>query len=204
MYTLYHHPYSQHCRRVVSLLEAAEIPYQLVFIDLGKGGHMAPEFLAINPNHQVPTLINGDVKIHESNAILRYLCLRHGLTDWYPEDIAQRAMIEQWLDWNQSRLSAHVIGVVFNTLFAGDNGDADAIRRSQKGLDDALPVLEAGLAKAPYLAGENPTIADLSVASNIFHLGMAKAAPETPNIQAWFARISDLEAFRKSLPSPPG
>jgi len=203
MYTLYHHPYSQHCRRVVSLFEAADIPYQLHNVDLGNGGHMAPQYLAVNPNHQVPTLVEGDLKIHESNAILRYLCLAHGLTDWYPENIAQRAMVEQWLDWNQSRLSPHVIGVVFNTVFAGERGDAGAIQRGQKGLDDVLPVLETGLANAPYLAGAKPTIADLSVASNIFHLGLAKAAPQTPNILAWFERINALEAFQKSLPPPP-
>jgi len=203
MYTLYHHPYSQHSRRVVSLFEAADIPYRLENVDLGEGEHMTPLYLAINPNHQVPTLVSGEVKIHESNAILRYLCLRHGLSDWYPENIDQRAEIEQWLDWNQCRLSPHVIDVVFNTVFAGDSGNSDAIRRGRKGLDDALPVLEAGLAEKLYLAGKKPTIADLSVASNIFHLGLAKAAPKLSNIQAWFARISDLDAFQKSLPSTP-
>lgn len=203
MYALYHNPYSQHCRRVVCLLEAAEIPYELRPVDLGAGGHRAPEYLTINPNHQVPTLIDGNFKIHESNTILRYLCQKHGLTDWYPADLEARATVDQWLDWNQSRLSRHVIDVVLNTVFMGDKGDPEAIRRGQEGLADVLPVFEAGLAAGPYLAGTAPTIADLSIASNIFHLGLAGAMPDTPNIQAWYGQVSALEAFGKSLPPAP-
>ena len=82
MYILYHFPYSQHARRVVSLLEAAHLPYTLHPINMAQGEHLSAAYLAINPNHQIPTLVDGDLKIHESNAILRYLCNKHGLADW--------------------------------------------------------------------------------------------------------------------------
>ena len=117
MYVLYHFPYSQHARRVVSLLEAASLPYELRHVDMGKGEHLSAAYLAINPNHQVPTLVDGDLMLHESNAILRYLCHKHGLSDWYPADPKHRARVEQWLDWNQSRLSPAVIDIVRNKLF---------------------------------------------------------------------------------------
>jgi glutathione S-transferase len=120
MYILYHFPYSQHARRVVSLLEAAGLPYELRHVDMAKGEHLSAAYLAVNPNHQVPTLLDGDLKLHESNVILRYLCQKHGLTDWYPADLKQRARVDQWLDWNQCRLSPAVIDIVFNTLFAGE------------------------------------------------------------------------------------
>ena len=73
MYTLFHSPYSQHARRVVSLMIEAGLEYQLRHVAMEKGEHLAPAYLAVNPNHQVPTLLDGDVKIHESNAILRSL-----------------------------------------------------------------------------------------------------------------------------------
>lgn len=200
MYRLYHSPYSQHSRRVVSLLEAENIPYEPEVIDLGADEHNSDAYLAINPNHQVPTLIDGDIKLHESNAILRYLCLKHGLTDWYPEDPATRADVEQWLDWNQSRMSSSVVDVVLNTVFMGEHGDKAAIRRGTEKLRELAPILGNRLADRDYLAGSNPTIADLSVASNIFQLGFADAIPVDSRIANWFARMNGLPGFQASLP----
>jgi glutathione S-transferase len=200
MYTLYHFPYSQHARRVVSLLEAARLPYELRHVDMAKGEHLSAAYLAINPNHQVPTLVDGDLVLHESNAILRYLCHKHGLAEWYPADPAQRARVEQWLDWNQSRLSPAVIDIVFNTVFAGEKSDKAAIARGKAKLRELGPILEAGLAADDFLAGPKPTIADLSVASNLFQLGFAEAIPPGARIAAWYERVGALECFRKSLP----
>lgn len=200
MYILYHFPYSQHARRVVSLLEAASLPYELRHVDMAKGEHLSAAYLAINPNHQVPTLIDGDLVLHESNAILRYLCHKHGLTDWYPADPRHRARVEQWLDWNQSRLSPAVIDVVFNTLFAGERSDRHAIERGHARLRELAPILEAGLQPGDFMVGHRPTIADLSIASNLFQLGLAGAGLPGPRTAAWFGRIGELECYRKSLP----
>jgi glutathione S-transferase len=200
MYILYHFPYSQHARRVVSLLEAAKLPYDLRHVDMAKGAHLSADYLAINPNHQVPTLIDGDLTLHESNAILRYLCHKHGLTEWYPADPVHRARVEQWLDWNQSRLSPAVIDIVFNKVFLGDKGDKAAIARGEEKLRELGPILEAGLAVQDFLTGPKPTIADLSVASNLFQFSLAEAIPPGTNIAAWYQRVGAMEAFRKSLP----
>lgn len=200
MYVLYHNPYSQHARRVVSLLEAAGLPYELRHVDLGKGEHLSAAYLAINPNHQVPTLIDGDLVLHESNAILRHLCHKHGLGDWYPAEPAHRARVEQWLDWNQCRLSPAVIDIVRNKVFLGEKGDQEAVARGEARLRELAPILEAGLATQDFLAGPRPTIADLSVASNLFQLGLAGAIPPGERTAAWYERIGALEAFRRSLP----
>lgn len=129
MYTLFHSPYSQHARRVVSLMIEAGLQYQLRHVAMEKGEHLSPEYLTVNPNHQVPTLLDGEVRIHESNAILRYLCVKHALHDWYPNDSAKRAAVEQWLDWNQCRLSPAVVDIVLNSVFLGERGDAAAVER---------------------------------------------------------------------------
>lgn len=203
MYLLYHYPYSQHARRVVSLLEAAGLPYELRHVDMGRGEHLSAAYLAINPNHQVPTLLDGELKLHESNTILRYLCQKHGLTDWYPADLQHRARVDQWLDWNQSRLSPAVIDIVRNKVFLGAKGDQEAIVRGEAKLKEVGPILDAGLAAHDYLAGAKPTIADLSVASNLFQLGFAGIILADERTAAWYRRINALEAFRKSLPPAP-
>ena len=200
MYTLYSYPVSQHSRRVIALLEAAGLDYENRHVAMDKGGFMKPEYLAINPNHQLPTLVDGNIKIHESNAILRYLCLKHDLKEWYPDDLASRAAIEQWLDWGQCRLGPAVVDIVLNTVFMAENGDKAAIKRGHEKMAELAPILSAGLENRDFLAGNQPIIADLSIASNITHLDWADATPTEPNITNWLTRICSIEGFRKTLP----
>jgi len=200
MYTLYHYPYSQHARRVVSLLEEAGLDYELRHVAMDKGEYLTASYQAINPNYQVPTFLDGDTKIHESNAILRYLCIKHGLTNWYPDDLKQRAVVEQWLDWNQCRLSSSVVDIVMNKVFMGDKGDFNAVKRGEENIKALFIILDDWLTERDYLAGEKPTIADLSVASNIFQLGIADVVPTHSNINNWYQRVGEIEGFQKSLP----
>jgi len=200
MLKLFDHPFSQHARRVAALLQQENIPYESVHIALNEGAHMAPDYLDINPNHQVPTLVDGDVKIHESNAILRYLCHKHELTDWYPADPAARASVEQWLDWNQCRLSRSVIDIVLNKVFMGADANQAEIARGEKNMIELSAILGIALEQNQYLTGNAATIADLSVASNISQLQLANAAPDHPAIQAWYQRMCDIPGFNKTLP----
>lgn len=200
MYTLYHSPFSQHARRVVSLMIEAKLDYELRHVAMEKAEHLSPEYLAVNPNHQVPTLLDGDVRIHESNAILRYLCVKHALDDWYPSEPASRAAVEQWLDWNQCRLSPAVVDIVLNSVFLGERGDATAVERGRNKLHELEPILENGLAGTSFLAGERATIADLSLASSIFQLGFASISPAGLYTRRWFERVSAMDGFRRSLP----
>jgi glutathione S-transferase len=201
MYQLYLHPYSQHSRRVVSLLEEAGLEYEPIPVDLLNGEHLSAQYLAINPNHQVPALIDGETRLYESNAILRYLCVKNGLTDWYPEDLPARAAVEQWLDWTQCRLGPAVVSIVFNRVFLGDKGDQEAIARGLEQMVELSAILEKELEGKVFLAGDRPGIADLALASNMFQLGLAGEIPDTENIQNWYARVCELKGFQKSLPT---
>jgi glutathione S-transferase len=200
MYTIYTFPVSQHSRRVSSLLDIAGIPYEDHMVDLATGAHLSPEYLAINPNHQVPTLIDGDVKIHESNAILRYICTKEKLSRWYPDALPERALCEQWLDWNQCRLGRAVVDVVFNKVFAGDAGDLDAAARGEAVLPELLENLDDGLQGRDFLIGDQPTVADLSVASNITHLSFVGITPNHENTRNWMTRMLAIDGFNKNVP----
>jgi glutathione S-transferase len=200
MYVLYHSPFSQHARRVVSLFIEAGLQYELRHIAMEKGEHLSPQYLAINPNHQVPTFLDGDIKLYESNAILRYLCAKHSLSQWYPSAPSALAATEQWLDWNQCRLSPAVVDIVLNTVFLGERGDQAAIARGRNRLRELEPILEAGLTGRRFLAGARPTIADLSLASSIFQLSFAGIAPTGEHTRSWFERVHAIDGFRRSLP----
>lgn len=109
-------------------------------------------------------------------------------------------MVEQWLDWNQGRLAQPVVDIVLNKVFLGDAGDKAAITRGEKKMTELATILDAGLEGRDFLAGAQPTIADLSVGSNIFQLGFAETVLKEQNIQRWYQRVCGIEGFRKSLP----
>lgn len=202
MYKLYHSPLSQHARRVVSVLETGGIEYELVPVAIEKGAHMAPDFVAVNPNHQLPAMeVDGEILL-ESNAIMRFLCDEHGLDSWYPKGAKARAKVDQWLDWNQCRLMEPTTSLVINKALLGDNGDKDAIARAESKLVDVLGVLEEHLDGRDWVAADSPTIADLSIGSNVFQLGFAQVTPTTPHTAAWFSRVMELPGFKASLPPP--
>lgn len=200
MYQIYSFPFSQHSRRVISLLEEIGIAYENHIVDMMNDEHMLDSYLSINPNHQVPTLIDGNVKIHESNAILRYLCIKHERFDWYPKNLNALAKVEQWLDWTQCQFFPLVKLIVLNRVFMGANGDLNAADEALLKIQTLFSIMENYLDGLQFLAGDKPTIADLALASNIFQLGLANEMPTTPNIVRWYESIAALKGFQKSLP----
>ena len=199
MILLYSDPLSPHCSRILCLLEQAGIPYEVAPIDLMKDEHLTPRYQAINPNRQVPTLDDENVRIHESNAILRYLCRKYGLEQWYPQDLPALAKVEQWLDWNQCRLAPQMTTLVMNRMFLGDQADLAAADRAETELHGLFSILADGLRHTQCLAANHPTIADLSVASNLALLAYANVKPDHPRIQDWYDRVIALQGFHPPL-----
>src|SRR5215468_4547469 len=68
------------------------------------GGLDTPEFLTLNPNGRIPVLVDGDVVVWESHAILRYLAATHGGDSWWPRSAAARSFPDRWLDWSETTL----------------------------------------------------------------------------------------------------
>jgi glutathione S-transferase len=201
MYSLYQFPLSPASRRVVSLLAQCELAFEPRNVDMMAGQHMSPEYLTVNPNHQVPTLIDGNLKLHESNAILRYLCNQHRLESWYPTDVQTRAKVDQWLDWTQCRFVPNMRDIVLNEVFFGDKGDKAAAQRAREQLGELFPILENSLSKR-FLVTDDPTIADLSLGSCVFQLTFAGIQLQLPKSRQWFERVGQLKGFQASLPQP--
>ena len=83
--------------KVALLLEELELPYEAIPVDTRKGEQFAPDFLAVNPNGKVPAIVDGDVKVFDSNAILLYLADKAGLFVAPPSDHAARGEMLSWL-----------------------------------------------------------------------------------------------------------
>ena len=97
-------------------------------------------------------------------------------------------------------MSPAVVGIVLNKMFMGDDGDVEAIKRGQETMTELSPILENALTDSQYVAGRKPTIADLALVSNIFHLGLADEMPTGENSRRWYESMLKMDGVRKSLP----
>ncbi len=198
---LYGHPFSNAARRVQMLCEECAIPYSYQQVDLMNGEQSTPAFLAMNPNAKVPVIDDEGFFLWESQAIMRYLCDKHKAQTWYPAEPKARAQVEAWLDWNQTRLGPEAGKIMFNTFFAVDKGNPQAIEDAKKWLLKILPVMNGELSKRKFLCGDQPTIADIAVATNLAYLEMCKHdLGPYPAVTKWFDAMKGRPSFAKTAP----
>jgi glutathione S-transferase len=174
-------------------MKALGIPYEYRFIDILKGESRTPQFLAINPNGKIPVLVVPDRgPIAESHAIINYLA--EG-TKLMPADRYERALVWQWLGFEQYQLEPGVATVRFMLHYLNKSKEELGVRytdRYQRGAD-ALAVLEKGLARRRWLVGESATLADIALFAYTHVADEAGYALEDyPAISAWIAEFKRL------------
>ena len=96
---LYADPITVNCRKVVAGLDLIGAEYELVHVDYFTSQQRSPEYTALNPNASLPTLVDGEFVLWESNAILQYVADKLGAATCYPTDLQGRADINRWLLW---------------------------------------------------------------------------------------------------------
>lgn len=150
---------------------------EIINVDIAKGENRTPEYLALNPNGKVPTLVDGDVVIWESRAINAYLASKAPEHDLYPSDPVRRAMVDQWSNWQAIHLGPAMQKVAFERVMkkAFGRGDADeaAIAGDLKTIADLLPILDAALAGKDWIAG-SLSLADFGLATTFQLRGAAR------------------------------
>lgn len=204
---LYMNKLSPNVRRVRLTAAVLRIELEEQELDLRKGEHKSPEYLALNPNGAVPTLVDGDFVLTESRAIMQYLAAKKPEAGLLPRDEAARADVTRWQFWDASHFSPNVASVVFEKLikpmFGMGEPDAGKIADGLAAFRRFGAVLDKRLDGRTYVVGDALTIADLTLAAT---LGFARQAElplaELPHVDAWLSRISALDAWRKTSPSP--
>ncbi len=202
---LYLHPASPNCVTVLITAAQLGIALQAEIVDLFKGEQRAPDFLAINPNGTVPTLQDGDLVLWESNAITQYLAARSGDNPLWPCDDRVRADIARWQFWGLAHWTPALQPYVFENLFKPRKGlgeaDPAVLEKAAANLNRFAGVLDRHLAQRDYLVGDGLTLADISVASYLMYAEPARIPLEGyPNIQRWFAAISELPSWEQAQP----
>ena len=189
---LYNFPRSGHAHRVELMLSLLQLPTELIFVDLAKGAHKQPEFLALNAFGQVPVIDDQGVVLADSNAILVYLALKYGDGRWLPTDPVGAAKVQRWLSIAAGPIAFGPARARLITVFGAAYNAEEVIAYSHS----VLKVIDQELAATPYLAGAEPTIADVSAYSYIAHAPEGNVSLEDyANIRAWLARIEALPGF---------
>ncbi len=173
-------------------------------LDLGKGEQRSPEFLAINPNGRVPTLVDEGRAIWESNAIMYHLARKAG-SDFWPRD-AREVDVIRWLSWDLAHFTRHTNTLFYEGVVKPQIGMGEP---SKDILNDALaqfrhnaPVLERHLAGRTWVIGDAVTVADFALASYLPEAPVSGVpVAEFPNIGKWLARVMALPAMADPYPA---
>ncbi|AZD63894.1 Glutathione S-transferase [Pseudomonas chlororaphis subsp. aurantiaca] len=189
---LYNFPRSGHAHRVELMLSLLGLPVELVFVDLAKGEHKQAAFLALNSFGQVPVIDDQGVVLADSNAILVYLAQKYGQGRWLPSDPVGAARVQRWLSVAAGPIAFGPAVARLITVFGAQRNAEEAITRSHA----LLEVVEQELTASPYLAGSEPTIADIAGYSYIAHAPEGNVSlADYPQVRAWLARIEALPGF---------
>jgi glutathione S-transferase len=190
---------SGNVQKVVWLMEELAQPYTREDYGRQFNNTQTEDYLRLNPSGKVPTLVDGEAVVWESNTILRYLCSRStGGAALYPTEPAARSQVERWMDWQLASLNGPYLGV-FRESKKKEEERAAGFAADLKELGAQLELLEKGTAGRPWLAGENFSIADICLGPIVDRaLSFPVALPAVPGVRAWHAKITARAAYQKS------
>ena len=168
---------------------------------------MKPDFVALNPNHKIPTFIDDDgFTLWESTAIMKYLAKKESGHTLYPDDLKLQADIDRWMCWNIAHWSPACGVYVFeylvkNFLNLGDPAP-DELKKGDELFFRFAEVLDDHLKDRKWLVGNDVALADYAVGSFLDHVEVAHMPIDNfKHIQRWYADIEALESWEKSAPS---
>jgi len=161
-------------------------------------GTRTPEYLAINPNGQVPAIDDAGFILWESMAINLYLAKKYGSGSLYPSRLEDEARAWQWSFWGMTEIERPVLTAMFNrAILPEDKRDPAAADDAERQLQQPLKVLDAAVGKTPYLLGDDFTVVDLNVASILSWARPARIdLSGVPKMADWFQRCSLRPAAR--------
>ena len=197
---------SVNVQKVLWCLTELDLAFERIDAGMQFGRTREADYLAMNPNSRIPTLVDGDYVLWESNSIMRYLCLayRHD-TPIYPQAAKRRASVDRWLDWALSTLQP-ADRPVFWGIVRTPPAERDMVQ-IQKDADAAAEVwriLDRQLATRRFIEGDDFTIADIALGAYARRwLGVEGITrPTLSNLNRWFAEFASRPGFEKYVAPP--
>lgn len=190
----YYLPASPPCRAILMTAKAVGVELNLIRVELQKGEHLTEEFKAINPQHNVPTIVDNGFVLNESRAIMGYLVDKYGRPDdpLYPRDPQKRAIVNQRLHFDMGTLYESFANYYLPVMFGGATAVDPA---NYAKIETALGFFETFLQGKTYACGETFTIADISLVASVssfVHADGVVIGKNYPNLSRWFNRCKQV------------
>jgi glutathione S-transferase len=191
--------------RIAWALEELALPYRYVLLDGKKQEHRSAEMLAVNPHGKVPALVDGDLKLFESGAILLYLGSRYGAAKglWPASKEQVQADAVCWTVWAMTELGNYMMQFLYHGVdspvsYKAEDRSSAAAEYNRAQLDRLLDTLEARLEAREYLMGDF-SLVDIAAASWLL-LGTQLGLPieGRPRVAAWCQRCAERPAFKRA------
>ncbi|MFL9896234.1 glutathione S-transferase family protein [Paraburkholderia sp. RL17-381-BIF-C] len=194
-------------RKACAMAGYLGLPIEYVFVDLRKGEHTRPAYLAINPNGKVPCLVDGDKSIWESDAVICHLAQRAESRLW-PRDAQQQIEITRWFSWNNQHLYRHAGSLYFEYLIKPWVGlgepEPSKVAEAQGFFRKHATVLNQHLKGRKWLLGDDMSVADFSVGVTLpYAKSAAMPLDEFPEVQRWHDQLNAIDAWRNPFPARP-
>jgi glutathione S-transferase len=197
---------SVNVQKVLWCLRELDLAYERVDAGMQFGRNRDADYLAMNPNGRVPTLVDGGFVLWESNSIMRYLVLAYGEgSSLYPQTPRRRAAVDRWLDWTLSTLQP-VDRPVFWALVRTpiEQRDMAAIQKDADAAAEQWHIVDAQLATRRFIEGDDFTLADIALgayARRWFGVeGISK--PQLTHLDRWFAQLASRAGFAQFVAPP--
>ena len=206
MYRLHSFCQSGNSFKVAFLLRALDVPWEPVFVDFMNGVTRRDDWRAqFNDMGEAPVLEDGTRRLTQSGLILSYLADRHGAFNGRSED--ERYEIQRWILFDNHKFTSYFASYRFMKSF-GPKAPDPAVMAWLKGrIDGAFAVVDKHLATQPYMAGDQPTIADFSLCGYMFYPVEESGydiAGQFPHLQAWIDRMQALPGWASPYDMLPG
>lgn len=172
------------CRSVIMLAKALGVELNKKTLNLMEGEHLKPEFLKINPQHTIPTLVDNGFALWESRAILVYLAEKYCKDDsLYPKDPQQQAVVNQRLYFDMGTLYTAFAEYYYPQFRQGKPADPEAFKK----VENAFNFLNTFLEGQEYVAGNKVTIADIAILATVSTFDIANfKLSDYPNVDRWY------------------
>jgi glutathione S-transferase len=192
-----HHLLTSRSSRIIWLLEALGTPYNLVTHKRDQNMRAQADLAAIHPLGKAPTIVDGDLVLVESSAILRYISEHHGNSRFMPPaGTNARAKHDEWLDYAESSLMMPVILKLSSLMGGGQNSLADfAAPEFEKALDHVTN----GITPGPFLMGAELTLADMQISYCLSLMESAGLLQNRPEITAYWQRLQAEPSFKRAI-----
>lgn len=201
----YMNPVSTNCRKVDAVIKQLGLSVNYKIIDLPKGEHRSAAYLAINPNGKVPTLVDGDMRLWESNAIQCYVASKVETSLWPKSNL--RYDVLRWQAWELAHFGAAARQLFFErvlkpTLGFGQTNEARCAEEEENFRRSAA-VLDGHLRGRRFVVGDTVTLADFCLAASLTYAEPARVPlAEFKEVQRWFRELDEQPGWRASAPPP--